>query len=227
MSTTLSPSLADLATALAKAQAEIRAAAMDATNPHYKSKYANLASIWDACRGPLTANGLSVIQLPGYNPDHHLATVRTILLHESGQSVESVLCCPVQRMDAQGVGSALTYLRRYSLAATVGVAPDDDDDGEASKRPSNVDRDGVVKAAKPVKVGPDSVLGWGKLEGKKLSDVPDAYLNWMAEDGRKFGSQKETEAWQEAARMVLDGRREPDEPSKDEQEKMLLESESP
>lgn len=139
------PALEHLATALAKAQAQIKGAVRDSENPYFKSAYADLASVWDACRAPLTANGLSVVQLPGpveIGDPGAFVELRTMLLHESGQFLASTLRMPVKDLTPQGVGSAITYARRYALAAVVGVAPEDDD-GEAAM--------GRDKAPKPAK----------------------------------------------------------------------------
>lgn len=125
-----SESIASLAAALAKAQAEIRPAVKDSENPHFRSRYADLASVWDACRTALTGNGLSVVQLPEVTSQGVIA-VETILLHDSGEFIGGRIEIPLAKQDAQGVGSAITYARRYSLAAVVGIAPDDDD-GEAA-----------------------------------------------------------------------------------------------
>lgn len=121
-----SDSITSLAASLAKAQAVMNAAMKDSENPHFRSRYADLASVWDACREPLTSNGLSVVQLPAVS-DKGSITVETILLHESGEWISGSIEIPVTKHDAQGVGSAITYARRYSLAAVVGVSPDDDD----------------------------------------------------------------------------------------------------
>ena len=124
-----------LARALAKAQGAMAAASKDRVNPHFKSSYATLASVWDACREPLSSNGLAVVQCVTA-ADKATVTIETRLLHEGGESVVSSLTMPVSQPTAQGIGSAITYARRYALAALVGVAPDDDDDGnEASKPP--------------------------------------------------------------------------------------------
>lgn len=129
-----SESISSLAAALAKAQAEIEGAVKGATNPHFRSKYADLGAVWEACRGPLTKNGLSVVQFPGM--DGQRVTVETILMHSSGEWLSGVLPLPVTKMDAQGCGSAITYARRYSLMAVAGIAPEDDDGNEASKKPA-------------------------------------------------------------------------------------------
>jgi len=125
-----SPELDQLATALATAQGSIQGAVKDRTNPAFKSSYADLASVWDACRAALSANGLSVSQHPGRLEDGS-ATVTTILLHKSGQHIASVCAALPRDQSPAAVGSVVTYLRRYALAAAVGVAPEDDD-GQAA-----------------------------------------------------------------------------------------------
>ena len=133
-----SESIGALAAALAKAQGQMSNAAKDARNPHFNSRYADLASIVDAQRGPLSANELSVVQVPS-TPEAGLVALTTLLLHSSGEWLQSDEL-RVQARDAgpQAVGSCLTYLRRYQLMALVGIAPDDDDDAEAAERPRPV-----------------------------------------------------------------------------------------
>lgn len=125
-----SENITELAAALAKAQAEIGAAKRDSENPHFKTRYADLASVWDAIRQPLTKHGIAVVQAPGTD-DTGAVTMTTSLVHNSGQWMRSTVGCKPAKIDAQSVGSVITYLRRYALAAMVGVAPDDDD-GEAA-----------------------------------------------------------------------------------------------
>lgn len=128
-----SPEIHELATALAKAQGAIEDAEKDRTNPHFKSRYADLASVRDAIRSPLSSNGLSFVQLARGEGGH--VEVETILMHSSGQFISEVLAMPVGQNTPQGFGSALTYARRYSLMAIVGVAAaEDDDDGDAASR---------------------------------------------------------------------------------------------
>lgn len=133
MGDSMSASIAALAAALAKAQGQMTFATKDATNPHFKTRYADLAAVWSAIREPLAANGLSVIQQ--VTQAEGMVGVRSILAHASGEWVSSDLQMPVAQKTPQGYGSALTYARRYSLAALVGIAQDDDD-GEAGTRPS-------------------------------------------------------------------------------------------
>ena len=122
----------ELAAALSKAQASITGALKDSANPFFKSKYADLASCWDACRKQLTDNGLSVIQTTDIVAD--TVVVRTTLAHSSGQWISGIL--PVKSKDdsPQAQGSGITYARRYALAAMVGLAQIDDDAEAAQGR---------------------------------------------------------------------------------------------
>lgn len=124
-----SENINELVTALSKAQGEISPAIKDNVNPHFKSKYADLSSVWNACRQPLSKNGLAIIQTMGHDDKGQLQLITT-LAHASGQWIRSSLPVVTNKNDAQGIGSALTYMRRYSLSAMVGIAPDEDDDGE-------------------------------------------------------------------------------------------------
>lgn len=119
-----------LATALAIAQGEMSKAKKDSTNPHFKSRYADLASVSDACLPALNKHGIAVAQFPrltSVGDEAWVVDVETMLLHESGQFLSDAVSVPVTKVDAQGVGSAITYARRYSLGAMCGVAPEDDD----------------------------------------------------------------------------------------------------
>lgn len=131
-----SDTIKELAIALAKAQAAIQPAIKSSENPHFRSKYADLSSVWDACRKPLTDNGLSVVQMPVDALTPGSVALTTLLLHTSGEYISSTVSAPLTKQDAQGIGSALTYLRRYALSAIIGVVADDDDDGNAASRPT-------------------------------------------------------------------------------------------
>jgi len=122
----------ELAAALSKAQGEMQAAIKDKVNPFYKSSYADLGSVWDAARPVLSKYGLCVMQTTEMLPDASKIVMVTTLAHTSGQWVKSYLPLNPSKNDSQGVGAALTYLRRYSLSALVGVVCDEDDDGETS-----------------------------------------------------------------------------------------------
>jgi hypothetical protein len=129
-----SPTIDLLAASLAKAQGAMEAASKDKTNPHYKSKYADLASVWDAIREPISKNSLSVLQFPRTDEQGRV-WLDTILMHSSGQWIRNGYSLPATKNDAQGFGSALTYMRRYALMG-VGIAPEDDDAEGATKRES-------------------------------------------------------------------------------------------
>jgi ERF superfamily len=124
----------ELATALSKAQGEITGALKDSANPFYKSKYSDLASCWDACRAALSTHGLAVTQFPTTKEDGKTYLV-TGLLHTSGQWMRSDFLLTPKDDTSQGMGSAITYARRYALCAVVGVAQVDDDGNAASGRP--------------------------------------------------------------------------------------------
>lgn len=127
-----SDSISALAAALAKAQPKIEGATKDKTNPHFKSKYADLASVAEAIARPLAENGLSYVQTS--HDRESAAAIETIILHTSGEWLGcGVVSVPVSKQDAQGFGSALTYARRYSLSAAFGVVPEDDDGNAAAK----------------------------------------------------------------------------------------------
>jgi hypothetical protein len=143
---TTSEKIGTIAGALAKAQAEMKHASKDAENPHFKSSYADLASIWDACREALTKHGIAVAQ-PAWSEGNRVV-VSTLLMHSSGEWVRGDLGCAVERGGPQVLGSAVTYLRRYGLAAMVGVAPNDDD-GEGAEERSSGDRGGPPQGSRP------------------------------------------------------------------------------
>ena len=134
----------ELAAALSKAQGEIKGALKDSANPFFKSKYADLASVWDACRDHLAKNGLSVIQMPETSDTGGIA-VETLLAHSGGQWISSRFVVPIAKPDAQSIGSAITYARRYALAAMVGVAPEDDDGNAATKAAPVKEAKGIQK----------------------------------------------------------------------------------
>lgn len=155
-----SDSLTKLAEALALAQAEIEGARKDSNNPHFRSKYADLGAVWDACRVPLTKHGLSVVQFP--RSSDGCVEVETILMHKSGEWMSDALRLPVSKQDAQGYGSAMTYARRYSLMAVAGIAPEDDDGNAAvaGSAPAKL----VTKTAPPrANVATEDRLDWDDL----------------------------------------------------------------
>ncbi len=115
----------ELMGALSKAQGAMTHAKKDSQNPHFRSAYADLASVWQACREPLSKHGLAVTQTLDIAGEKQVLV--TTLSHSSGQWIKSLMIVPVQRPGPQELGSCISYCRRYSLAAIVGVYQDDDD----------------------------------------------------------------------------------------------------
>jgi hypothetical protein len=127
-----SETIGKLAEALSKAQGEMSNAAKDKDNPFFKSSYADLASVWGACREALSKNGLSVSQFVDTVEGKLILT--SILLHMSGEWMSSEVSIVPVKNDPQGIGSAITYFRRYCLSALVGIAPAEDDGESAMGR---------------------------------------------------------------------------------------------
>ena len=154
----------ELAKALASAQAQIEGARKDSKNAHLGNKYADLSSVWDACRTALTSNGLSVAQGAATSADGSTLQLDTRLMHESGQWIESRMTMRIATgkgvNDAQAYGLTMTYARRYALAAMVGVVQEDSDANmhheTAPARPAHT----PPPAAKPATEAPsiDGVL---------------------------------------------------------------------
>ena len=140
---TTSDQIAELAAALVHAQGEMGGALKDSANPFFKSKYADLSSVWEACRGPLAKYGLAVVQSP--SAEGLRVSVETLLIHTSGQWIRGTVSVAAKEDSPQAVGSCITYLRRYALQSFVGVAPEDDD-GEAAEGRKN----GGLRSALPM-----------------------------------------------------------------------------
>jgi hypothetical protein len=134
-----SESIKELATALSKVQGQLTFAVKDSANPFFKSKYADLESVWDSCREALAKNGLAVIQMPGNYFEGRMWLI-TRLVHSSGEWIEQEMSIPVGKPDNQGVVKvdshaclgAVTYMRRASLSAFLGIVQADDDGNTAS-----------------------------------------------------------------------------------------------
>jgi hypothetical protein len=189
-----------LATALVAARSEMHAIAKDSTNPHFKSKYASLDVIIETVVPILNGHGLTLIQgcvVPCTDEHGKLTafTVRTTLLHVSGESLDRDVVMPVAKSDPQGAGAALTYGRRYGISALLGLATDEDDDGNnasrgkaassqrAERKPANVNTNAV-----PANVNNTSgpVMPVGKSKGKPLASLDEltliGALKWMQEN---------------------------------------------
>lgn len=173
--------------ALAAAQAQMGKAIKDSANPAFRSKYADLASVMDACLPALNANGIAVYQ-PTIDDDTG-RFVETILAHESGETIRCRVPLIVQKNDMQGYGSAVTYARRYGLMCMAGIAPEDDDGNAAAKAAP------VVEEAKggptPAQIASDSLRDADTLDALAAiwRDLPPAVKSApsviRAKDARK------------------------------------------
>jgi hypothetical protein len=123
-----------IATALVKAQKAFGPALKTSTNPHFKSKYADLAACVEAVIDALNDNGIALIQQSHESSDG--VTIETLFIHESGETISGgKFHVPASKQDPQGYGSAMTYARRYALQAACGIAPEDDDGNRAAQAP--------------------------------------------------------------------------------------------
>jgi len=184
----------ELATALSKAQGEMQAAIKDKINPFFKSFYADLGSIWDAARPVLSKYGLCVMQTTEINSDGSKIIMVTTLAHTSGQWMKSYLPLNPAKNDSQGVGAALTYLRRYSLSAIVGVVCDEDDDGEtavgrgkqqAIQKPSTQNHQGGDQNAQGgviEKVGKTEIIALTTLIQNLDEESNKSFLDWISKN---------------------------------------------
>lgn len=172
----------ELAGALSKAQGEMQAAIKDKVNPFFKSSYADLGSVWDAARPVLSKYGLCVLQTTELVADGSRIVMVTTLAHTSGQWMKSYLPLNPSKNDSQGIGAALTYLRRYSLSAIVGVVCDEDDDGETAvgrgkaqnNQPSTQNQPQAIE-----KVGKNEIITLTTLIQNLDEESSKSFLDWI------------------------------------------------
>ena len=156
--------LNEIAPALVEFQKNMPKVVKDADNPFFNSKYADLASIVQTVAPALATCGLAVTQLTeadATNSGH--VNLTTMLLHTSGQYIGSTVSMQPTKQDPQAYGSAITYARRYALCSILGLAPDEDDDGNAASSAAD---------------GPDFVWPSGKHQGERLGTIDGGYLDW-------------------------------------------------
>lgn len=156
-----------IASAFVKAQKAFGPALKSSSNPHFRSKYADLAACVEAVIEALNENGIALIQ-----PTHECESgvlVETLFIHESGETLSAgKLHVPAQKNDPQGYGSALTYARRYSLMAACGIAPEDDDGNAASRRVSNEPKVDTKQAQKSLE---DLKLAVSQADAEELVEI--------------------------------------------------------
>jgi len=184
---------APFAKAFIAAQKATEAVKKASTNPAFKSRYADLAVVVEAVIPALNESGIAVIQSPSFDGD--LVSVTTVLLHESGSSVTGTLSMRPTKMDPQGVGSAITYARRYALLAMAGAAPEDDD-GQAASQPGPKNPTINVHPEGPdwwgaegfgMSVAAAKKEGWGETLDAWLGDIPniptaEKWKAWCADE---------------------------------------------
>ena len=151
--------------ALSKAQGEMKCAVEDSKNSYFKSKYADITSVWTACRGPLSGNNLAVVQT--LEPVNGELCLVSVLGHSSGQWIKSVLPIRVAKDDIQSLGAAITYSRRYSLAALVGICPEDDDgEGAMDRSPKKLEDISPVALELPSNIDPDRFEEFARISAE-------------------------------------------------------------
>jgi hypothetical protein len=156
----LSHTTPELMAALAAAQGSIENAIKGSINPHFKSRYADLAEVLNTIRPTFAAHGLNLVQSTGY--DGTLVSVDTVIGHASGGFVVSTAACVPAKSDAQGIGAATTYLRRYSAAAMCGIAQEDDDGNAAAHNRTTAPPRQQPEPAKSAGVSIDTVRAAAK-----------------------------------------------------------------
>lgn len=221
---TMSAEMGEMFVALAKAQGSIKDAKMDKENPHFRSKYASLSSVHDAIKAELSKNGIAVSQ-HCHSADGKSVTIITLLGHSSGQWMQSSLTMPLDKVTPQGMGSAITYGRRYALAAVVGIASDEDDDGNVAERQapapqqrqqSAPPRQAPQQQAKPQQTVPAAhnpnaifVFPAGKYKGRDIASLThDELRGWYHYFADKTAPGETQKGWvgegMAIARKILD-----------------------
>jgi len=192
-----SPSIKELAAALSAFQAEVDAVKKDAENPFFKSKYASLENVIATIKPLLAKHGLAYTQFPSliWQDAHPQSSLTTILLHTSGEWLQATTPLLMKDQTPQGQGSAITYMRRYALAGVLGLATEEDDDGNAASKPVKITKPAVVVKAEEKEANE-------KKEIQKLcdemSDVPlldkREYVNFIkGKTGLIYGEAKNGE----------------------------------
>lgn len=184
----------DLFAAISNAQAEFSTVAKNATNPHFKSKFAPLDTIIEMIRPILPKHGLAVMQFTDI-ADAGIV-VETVITHSSGQYISGALAMPVVKQDPQGYGSALTYGRRYALAAALGIVSDEDVDGNGSaEKPKGGEQQPQPQKQQPRngKQAPPTPPTAGQVDPS--SAAYDTIMNWIEKVAGSVDSGKKLSDW--------------------------------
>jgi hypothetical protein len=189
-----SDELPELAKALIAVQAEVPAIPKESDNPFFKSKYADFADVKAVADPIVTKHGLAVTQWPSHNERGD--TLVTMLLHSSGQFVKAEMQLHLVKQDAQSHGSALTYAKRYSYMAALGLVADEDDDGNKASQPSNQRSGGKTKAQPSARQSRSSTPRTADPETGEIPEPPNVQsaIEKLDQDGRKQLQEKMTAA---------------------------------
>ena len=196
-----SEALDKFAPAFLKAQVEMDNAEKNSNNPAFRTKYANLEGVIDAVKPALNSNGITFIQTGSPSVEGRL-TLTTRLLHSSGQWIQDTAECQLSKNDPQGFGSAVTYLRRYNLAAICGITQADDDGNSASssqpaQRAATQNRTPAARGTAPSTL--DRVLDI--LNGMD-DDTADQWAAWMVKN-KNIGTDKPREMTEAQLKELL------------------------
>ena len=199
-----SESIANLVKALSTLQGELRDADKNALNPHFKSKYADLSEVLGNLRPLLAKNQLALSQFPSF--ENGIVSVTSLLAHASGEWIESTASAPATKSDVQGVGSAITYLKRYSATAIVGMASaDNDDDGNSVSHNPNVPPQVMTikndhSVLKDIKKPKTEVKALTDAEVTKLETIIQTYAKSLLDAGLHDQVNAKIDAAREASR---------------------------
>lgn len=179
----------EISAALVKARRKFGPALKDKSNPHFRSKYADLGACLDAVDDALLEHGIALTQETDRCEDGVL--IRTVLVHESGERMDfGWLHVPASKHDAQGYGSALTYARRYSLMAACGIAPEDDDGNAASRRVPGQQRESFRSSPTLDADGRRAIDLMEPEQQEYLRDLADALTAMVSETGNGIEAHK-------------------------------------
>jgi len=194
-----SESIANLVKALSALQGELKDADKNALNPHFKSKYADLSEVLGNLRPLLAKNQLALSQFPSF--ENGIVSVTSLLAHASGEWIESTASAPATKQDVQGVGSAITYLKRYSAAAIVGMASADQDDDGNSVSIQKVENKPIakqeVKDFRPQTVDAAKIetIIQGYAKALVIAGISEAQINEKIDIARAVSKQKPFDAF--------------------------------
>ena len=183
-----SESIKEISSALITTQAALTEAKYDSKNPHFKSDYASLEAFLKIARPELAKNGLAVTQ--GVGGDKDSMVLQTTLMHRSGEFVTYEMPLLLTKQDMQGLGSAVTYARRYSLSALLGMGSEDDDGNHASAPQKQQSIPSPFLDDEIDRPDPSNFkITFGKYSGKQIKDIDpfalDGYVKYILDESRK------------------------------------------